>query len=256
MHPLLINAVIVNHNTSAFTELALRSLLARHRADLPLRLTVLDNASEDDTAPLRACAAAYGVPVVQTGFDTHTANNSHGEVLTRFVRDNPHCSHYLLLDTDICFMEDDTVDTMLQELDAAKDAFAVCARFSWDGATEISVEEQQKNPDLYETRMHPGCALIRNTPLFRRVVDAVGMSAIYYMWPHGGEYLDTCKLMTRVMGTHGLRHVLSERMVLHFFSVSYEWDHEALRLEKARRCEALLEELRAGAGREQQRLAV
>ena len=51
-----IAAVSVNHNTSLYTELMLRSLFATHRSveELGLSLTVLDNASEDDTSTLRA----------------------------------------------------------------------------------------------------------------------------------------------------------------------------------------------------------
>lgn len=40
----------------------------------------------------------------------------------------------------------------------------------------------------------------------------------------GEEYLDTFKLMTKVMKTHGLKHIMSSKMVLHFFCVSYIWE--------------------------------
>ena len=66
-----------------------------------------------------------------------------------------------------------------------------------------------------------------------------------YLWADGEEYLDTCKLMTRVMGTHGLRHIISSSMIIHFFSVSYDWDPDHYKEEKARRRDALMQELRA-----------
>ena len=89
-----IKAVTVNHNTSAYTELMLRSLFAHH-SGLDLSLTIYDNASEDDLAPLKAYARRQGVPVVPSGFTTRTANNSHGEILRRFVLEHPDCTHYL-----------------------------------------------------------------------------------------------------------------------------------------------------------------
>ena len=31
-------------------------------------------------------------------------------------------------------------------------------------------------------------------------------------------------MMTKVMKTHGLKHLVSSKMVLHFFCVSYTWE--------------------------------
>lgn len=47
---MLVRAAIVNHNTSLFSELALRSLLASHDHDtgVDLDVTVLDNHSSDE----------------------------------------------------------------------------------------------------------------------------------------------------------------------------------------------------------------
>src|SRR5262245_42552964 len=126
-----IEAVSVNHNTSPYMELMLRSLFARHAPGLDLRLTVFDNASDDDDAGLRAYAARRGVPIVPSGFTTQSRNNSHGEILRRFVLDRPDCSHYLFLDADVCFIQDDTLPTMLGELAAAGDAFGIGPRLSW-----------------------------------------------------------------------------------------------------------------------------
>jgi GT2 family glycosyltransferase len=238
-----IEAATVNHNTSSYAELMLRSLFATHSPDLDLSVTVFDNASEDDAAGLRAYAEEMGVPIVQSGFTTQTQNNSHGEILRRFVLEHPDCTHYLFLDADVCFVQDDTIGVMLEELEKAGDAFGIGPRLSWDGVTELS-EEALRNPDLYEARLHPCCALVKNTGLFRRVVEEVGLSCVKYLWAEREEYLDTFKLMTKVIKTHGLRHLISSRMVVHFFCVSYEWDPPRLMQEKGQRRDALLAELR------------
>src|SRR5512145_1844933 len=109
-----IEAVSVNHNTSCYMELMLRSLYAHHPAGSDLSLTVLDNASTDDTAELLAYAESQRIPFLQSGFSTETKNNSHGEVLSKFVLDHPDCTHYLFLDPDICFLEDNSIGRMLQ----------------------------------------------------------------------------------------------------------------------------------------------
>jgi hypothetical protein len=238
-----IEAVTVNHNTSAYAELMLRSLFARHEPTLDLSVTVMDNDSQDDMSGLRAYAASRQIPIVPSGFTTETTYNSHGEVLRAFVLSHPRCTHYLFLDADVCFMEDGTIDTMLEELASSDDAFGIGARMSWDGVNEIPEETRTGNPDVYEARLHPCCALVSNTPLFRRVVEEVGLSCANVLRAEGEEYLDTFKLMTKVMRTHGLRHVRATPMVLHFFNVSYEWaptDH--LKASKAQRRDALLRE--------------
>ncbi len=56
--------------------------------------------------------------------------------------------------------------------------------------------------------------------------------------------LDTTKLMTRVMGTHGLQHIRSSKMVMHFFCVSYNWDSDAMKAQKARQRDERLHDLR------------
>jgi hypothetical protein len=55
-------------------------------------------------------------------------------------------------------------------------------------------------------------------------VEEVGLSSLRYFWAESDEILDTFKLMTKVMKTHGLKHMISTRMVLHFFCVSYVWE--------------------------------
>jgi hypothetical protein len=239
-----IEAVSVNHNTSAYLELMLRSLFARHGPDLPLTLTVYDNASEEDTAGLRAYAASRGIPILPSGFTVHSRHNSHGEVLRRFVLERPACSHYLFLDADICFVQDDTIGIMRRELAAAEGAFGIGARQSWDGLSEIPAAVRAANPDICDARLHPCCALVENSPIFRQVVEEIGFSCARYLWAEREEYLDTFTLLTRVMRTHGRRHVLASCLVRHFFCASYEPD-AALAARKAQWRDAALADLRA-----------
>jgi hypothetical protein len=240
-----IEAISVNHNTSPYMELMLRSLLTRHQSGLNMSVTILDNASQDDMTGLSAYAARKQVPLLPSGFTTATMNNSHGEVLRRFVLDHPNCTHYLFLDADVCFVEDGTLHTMLAELEQAPGAFGIGPRMSWDGVEEIPAAVRQANPDICDARLHPGCALVRNTPLFRQVVESVGFSCAKYLWAEREEYLDTFKLMTIVMRTHGQPHVFSSKLILHFFCTSYDWDDEATRLHKQSVRDRLLGELRA-----------
>jgi hypothetical protein len=237
-----IEAATVNHNTSSYVELMLRSLFARHSSDLDVSITVFDNASEDDMGGLRAYAEEMGVPIVQTGLTTETENNSHGEILRRFVLEHRDCTHYLFLDADACFVQDGTIDVMLEELESCDDAFGVGVRMAkWGGEQEIGEEYREK---LYYHRLHPFCALVKNTDVFRRVVDEIGLSCVKYLWAQEEEYLDTFKLMTQVMGTHGLRYLLSSKMVIHFFSVSYDWNAEDVVELKEKRRDELLQEFR------------
>ena len=251
-----IAAISVNHNTSLYMELMLRSLFATHRSveELGLSLTVLDNASEDDTASLRAYAAGVGVPVVPSGFTTHTKHNSHGETLRRFVLDHPEATHYLFLDADAVFSQPDAIRTMVEELDAAPaDVFAIGARmgYPWNPTDEV---EPEAFANLYERRLHPFCALFRNTPLFRRVAEHVGLHCYRSLWAERDQYLDTNELMTIAMRTFGYRDLRSSVMVGHFFAVSYPGHSEATIRHHAARRDELLRQLRErdlaeGAGR-------
>jgi hypothetical protein len=219
-----IYAVTVNHNTSPYMELMLRSLYFHHPAGLDLTLTVYDNASTDEMGGLLEYLRYKNLALQQTGFSTETINNSHGEILRRFVLEQPECSHYLFLDSDVCFLADYTIQTMLQELEESTDVFGIGPRMSWDGIAEIPKDAREANPDICDARLHPCCALVKNTPLFRSIVEEIGLSSVQYLGAESDEILDTFKLLTKVMKTHGFSHLLSSQMVLHFFCVSYAWE--------------------------------
>ncbi len=149
-----IEAISVNHNTSPYMELMLRSLFGRHGPELGLEVTVADNASMDDTTGLLAYAEHMGIPIVPSGFTTNSSHNSHGEILSRFVLEHPDCSHYLFLDADVCFVEDNTLVVMREELDATRDAFGIVARLSWDGIAEIPEEVRRPRRDARYLQAH------------------------------------------------------------------------------------------------------
>lgn len=246
MKPHKIEAVTVNHNTSRYMELTLRSLLAHHAHGLNINLTVFDNASTDDTAELVAFAQSRNIPFLQSGFSTATANNSHGEILSRFVLEHPNCTHYLFLDADICFLEDNVLQALLDELEAEPQAFGIGPTMSWDGIMAIPADVRAANPDICDARLHPCCALVKNTPVFQSVVREIGLSCAKQLWANGDEFLDTFKLMTTVMKTHGLKHLVSAKMLLHFFAVSYVWEPAQQWAEaKAQRRDALLTQYRS-----------
>jgi hypothetical protein len=240
-----IAAVSVNHNTSAYMELMLRSFFATHSSPLNCSIAIYDNGSDDDGVALQEYAATKNIPIIQSGYGIESKNNSHGEILRRFVLDRPDCTHYLFLDADICFLEQNTIGSMLTELAQDASAFGIGPRMSWDGITGIPEDVRKSNPDIQDARLHPCCALVKNTPLFRQIVEEVGLSAVNYLWAERDEYLDTFKLMTRVMRMHGLTHRIASAMIVHFFAVSYAWDAEEFRQWKARQRDQRLEILRA-----------
>jgi hypothetical protein len=219
-----VEAVTVNHNTSRYMGLMLRSLFAHHHTGLNLSLTVFDNASTDNMSDLIAYIESEGLSLFQSGFATETENNSHGEILSKFVLDHPDCTHYLFLDTDVCFLEDNTLHTMMSELEENPNLFGIGPRMSWDGVVEIPEDARKANPDICDARLHPCCALVENTSLFQTIVEEIGLSSAKYLWAEGEEIVDTFKLMTKVMKTHGLKHRISSMMVLHFFCVSYMYE--------------------------------
>jgi hypothetical protein len=243
MHILpLIQAVTVNHNTSPYAELMLRSLFAKHPA-MNIKITVMDNSSTDDMANLRAYAAEQDIPIVQSGYAAaDTKLNSHGEILARFVLEHPHCDYYLFLDTDVVFIHPNTINLLMDALASDLAAFGAGPMQSWDGDQEIPAQYHEL---IYERRLHPCCALIKNTPLFRRVVEIIGLTGVRYCWSKRDDmyqtecedYADTFELMTRVMKTHDQKHIIVPPMILHFFSVSYD----PLGMEhKNRNCQAML----------------
>lgn len=241
-----IAAVCVNHNTSPYVELMLRSLFANHRHidELGLDLVILDNESEDDRTTMLGYAARVGVPVRPSGFNTHTKHNSHGEILRRFVLDTPDATHYLFLDADVVFHQADTLDRLVTALDdAPMDVYAAAPRVGY--AHNLQEIPEKSRPNIYHRRLHPLCALFRNTPVFRRAAEEVGFHCYRSLRAQEDQYLDTNELFTIVMRTHGLRYIRCEPMVLHFFGVSYDLYGQEYLHNKATTRDRLLTEYRS-----------
>ena len=228
-----ITAICVNHNTSAYMELMLRSYDRMHAPDVVTHWALYDNASTDDTTALTTYAHARGTPIIPSGYGIETAFNSHGHVLRMGVQRHPTSDYYLLLDADVVFTQPDTIPRLVALLDVHHDAWAVGVCPSWDGVHEIPRSARDDNPDICDARLHPCCAVLRNTPLLQHLVTQIGFHTYVQHWPERDEYLDTCKMLTHAMRTHHMRHVVSaDIMVKHFFCTSYVWDPPELVAQK------------------------
>jgi hypothetical protein len=263
-----IYGVAVNHNTSHFTELMLRTLFyTDDLRGIDLQLHVLDNASDDaHLGQLKAYLEERRIPSIQTGFDNALAPEKHGAAFDRFVAEHDDCTHYLFLDSDIWFVEQDTVPTMVRELLQAPPAvFANQARIYGYYAQRV-IEGREGRPGVgdvddlpawqvscsgteYTTRLarrcSPACSLVANTPVFRQVVDVIGLGRAMGFGVGDARWFDTFSLMTHVMATHSRRFVVSSRRVNHFTMTGYQPEARGL---KDANCLAMLEELRAGRG--------
>lgn len=266
--------VTVNHNTSHFVELMLRTLyFTNDLAGMNFRTVVLDNASDDEhLQQLSLYLETQGIPFIQTGLDHQVAVEKHGVALTRFVQTNQDCTHYLFLDSDMWFVERNTIPVMVSELAAAPSTiFANQARIygyyadrliegkggiagagdldgvTWETICGNPVIKETRYATHWNYRCSPICSLIANTPIFQKVVETVGLNpAISFAAGEAGHY-DTFGLMTHVMATHGLHFIVSAKMVYHFTETAYRPE---LRAVKDRDCLKMLGELRSGCGME------
>lgn len=228
-----VTAVCVNHNTSAYMELMLRSYDAMHALSPISDWVLYDNASNDDTAAVMEYAEQRGTPLQPSGYTTQTAYNSHGHLLQRGFLQHPNADYVVLLDADVVFTQRDTIPRLIAELAMHPTCWAIGVAPSWDGVQHIPAEVRAGNADICDARLHPCCAVIRNTPVVRRAVELFGFGTVEYHWPERAEYLDTAKLLTRVLLSHGLtHHVSSGVLVKHFFCTSYEWDDAELKAHK------------------------
>lgn len=268
-NPARIAGVTVTHDSADFVELMLRTLfLTNNLSGLEFTMTVLDNSSADlHRLRLASYLGQHGIPIRPTGFAHYIAAEQHGVALSNFVRSDSDCTHYLFLDADMWFIEPDTIATMLRELGTAPaNTFGVQARIFgyylgrvyegrdgipgtnyWEdkeAAWPIEFEGRQY-ANRYAPRISPVCSLIANTPLFRRLVEKVGLSQAIRFGVGEVFYHDTFSLLAHVMATHGQAFLVSSKTVNHFGQTTY---HSAERPPRDRDCSLLLEELRAGRG--------
>src|SRR5438105_7234991 len=116
-----IHGVTVTHDGADFVELMLRTLfLTNNLSDLEFTMTVLDNSSGDlHRTQLESYLGERGIPIRPTGFAHYIAAEQHGVALSNFVRSDADCTHYLFLVADMWFIEEDTIGTMLRDLETA-----------------------------------------------------------------------------------------------------------------------------------------
>lgn len=266
--PIHICGVTVNHTTSHFVELMLRTLfLTNHFADLHFEMTVLDNQSDDPhQGALHTYLTDHHMTCVQTGFDTSIAAEKHGVAFANFIREHSSCTHYLFLDADMWFIEPNTIAAMLEELRSAPGTpFGNQARIlgyyagqviegrdgiPGTGASDGQPPQAMTIEDRVSTqvvmpRCSPVCSLIANTSVFRRVVETVGLAPAHRFDVGRVFFYDTFSLMTQVMATHEQSFIVSAKTVNHFTQTTYMPEHRA---GKDQDCWLLLDDLRAGRG--------
>lgn len=246
-----IKAIIINHNTSKYTELALRSLFNKNKNLSNLSISVYDNNSTDNTSRLEKFLKYKKIPIIRTKYNINTPGNSHGIILKDFILSNQTCDYYLFMDSDIVFIEQDTIRTMLEEQKRNNNNFAIMAESDTEGIRHyFKNTEGQKKKNVYvdyhykgkwdkgkwangkqisvvnysipeKNRCHPFCTLIKNTPLFQQLVKKFGLSAKISSEYTGGRFWDTLDLITDIMSTHKLNYLVSSKKVYHFYCASY-----------------------------------
>lgn len=193
-----IYGVTVNHNTSHFVELMLRTLyFVNDVSGIDYHMIVLDNNSDDEyLEQLKAYLSDQNIPLIPTGFDSTFAPEKHGTAFDSFVEKYDDCTHYLFLDSDMWFVEDNTIPTMLSELlESPPSVYANQARIYGYYAYRV-IEGKDGVPGAgdvdgfptwqvscygtdYTTRLvrrcSPVCSLVANTPVFRTVVKVIGL---------------------------------------------------------------------------------
>lgn len=252
----MVEAAIVNHTTSLFAELALRSLLTSVAAgpiEFDLRVTVVDNHSTDDVDALRDVVQECGARFELSRWPAADADfNTHGDVLRDFVVSRPSADYFLLVDSDIDFESDQAVQTMVAELVTDQTLWAVQARFSsaevreegssldiWAGRPFEAMlgnwvwDEDSRVPvkGTIHRRCHPGATLVRNSDFFLGLAHRVGFSSAVVIGgdPDVGGFFDTFGLTSAVMAAAGYRYALSVVRTHHFFMASYDKVHVAAR---------------------------
>jgi hypothetical protein len=258
-----VQIVSVNHGTTAYTELLLRSLLAHHRDRTELSILVLDNGSGEQER--LEWARDHGVEIRQSGYSLDAPVTTHGEILRDAVLAMPGCDAYLFVDSDVCFVADNTIEGMAKELSDEPGLFAVQAIWShedgstYDPTTYVSGRTSRVRESVrmfgqddwgepyewdiaYADRVHPFCTLVRNDAAFRIAVEVLGLSPAQTQCVRGARWFDTLGLLTQVMKTHSRSWRTSSQRVIHFGNASWRPEQAAA---NADRRDALLTRYRA-----------
>ncbi|GAB3400693.1 hypothetical protein [Flindersiella endophytica] len=254
-----VQVISVNHGTTPYADLLLRSLVAHHADRSQIDVLLLDSQSPD--LERLDWARRLGIEVEPSGYALDVPITTHGEILRDGILAKAGCDAYLLVDSDVCFLTDNTIQAMAAELSADPKLFAV--RALWQGWGDESLYEPDGYPNHnvsrirqsvrmfgqpefggpgewdtgYGDRVHPFCVLVRNDTPFRLAVELIGLSPSATECVKGAMWWDTLGLLTQVMKTHGRTWRRSSRRVLHFSSVS--WTTYEAEEKNARRDELL-----------------
>lgn len=256
-----VQVLSVNHGTTPYADLLLRSLVAHHADRSQIDVLLLDSGSAD--LERLEWARRLGVEIKPSGYGLDVPITTHGEILRDGVLAKPDCDAYLFVDSDVCFLADDTISTMAAELFADPDLWAVRALWEGWGGGPLYEPDGHPNHDIsrirqsirmfnqsefgewlewdtgYGDRVHPFCVLVRNDKPLRLAVELIGLSPSGTECVKGAMWWDTLGLLTEVMKTHSRTWRRSSQRVLHFSSVSWT-TYEAE--EKSARRDELLEQ--------------
>ena len=241
-----VKAVAVDHETSRFSELMIRSFCDTQRYSMDIEFTLIRRSIMESDLPK---IPGMNIRIVKSPFQSERVN-THGENLSWFVTSNADCDFYLFLDSDIVFIQKDTLQLLISELEADPSLFAVQARLSKDGLVEqdggseevetggkfinyqISTQREavdigqpfRRDPHemLFRERVHPCCCLVRNTQIFRAICAEVGLSVATLELSTAVVAHDTLGLLTTIMKILGYGYRISNAMVIHYGGGSYK----------------------------------
>jgi hypothetical protein len=102
--PMRVQVLCVNHGTTPYADLLLRSLVAHHPDRGQIDVLLLDSGSSD--LERLDWATRHGVEVQPSGYGVEVQVTTHGEILRDAVLAKPDCDAYLMVDSDVCFVAD------------------------------------------------------------------------------------------------------------------------------------------------------
>lgn len=118
-----IQAIAVNHGTTDYAELLIRSFVRHHPDRSGLRLLLLDNDSPGFER--LAGLSVDGVEIRPSGYGLDHQVVTHGEIVAAAILEHPDNDAYLLLDSDVCFRADNTIGRIAEELACDATVFGV-----------------------------------------------------------------------------------------------------------------------------------
>jgi hypothetical protein len=154
-----VQVLCVNHGTTPYADLLLRSLVAHHTDRSQIDVLLLD--SESAELERLDWATRHGVEIQQSGYGVEVPVTTHGEILRDAVLAKPDCDAYLLVDSDVCFVADRTIQTMGAELFADPALFAV--RALWQGWGDESLYEPDGRPNHNISRIRQSIRMFDRT---------------------------------------------------------------------------------------------